>query len=453
MNTPESLRQVVGASGSTFVVHWFRRDLRLEDNASLYHALGSGHMVLCVFLYDPNILGRLEDRDDARVDFIHRQTTRLQSELRVLNSALWAYHADPVAFFQALSELPGFQGVYANRDYEPQARERDRKVYDVLVDKGFFFKAFKDQVLFEKSEVVKADETPYTVFTPYMKRWKQKRAEGDIPYFDVPSRAGALFSEGMGHLPSLESMGFVPSPLEFPPSDLDLNVVRGYAQYRDLPSLRGTTRLSVHLRFGTVSLRQLVRSAEIHSENWLNELIWREFYMMILYHYPYSVERSFKPAYDAIQWETNEAHFEAWCSGKTGYPLVDAGMRELNATGFMHNRVRMVVASFLTKHLLIDWRWGERYFARKLLDFELSSNVGGWQWAASSGCDAAPYFRVFNPELQQQRFDPQWEYIRRWVPEWNTPYYPKPIVDHRFARERVLARFKQALDSIPNPQP
>jgi len=453
MNVPEDLRQALDAANSPFVIHWFRRDLRLEDNHALYEALGSGHKVLCVFLFDPIILDRLEDRDDARVDFIHRQVTRLQGELKALQSNLWAVYTDPLAFFEALSARPGFQGLYANRDYEPQARERDRKIYEVLENKGLFFKGFKDQVLFEKNEVVKADGSPYTVFTPYMKRWKQKRAEGEIPCFDVQSRASALFSKGSGSLPSLASMGFVASTLDFPPSELDVQVLQGYSAHRDLPAIKGTTRLSVHLRFGTVSLRQLIRSAEIHSEKWLNELIWREFYMMILYHFPQSVERSFKPAYDAIEWEVNEAHFEAWCSGKTGYPLVDAGMRELNATGFMHNRVRMVVASFLTKHLLINWRWGERYFARKLLDFELSSNVGGWQWAASSGCDAAPYFRVFNPELQQQRFDPQFEYIRRWVPEWNTSRYPKPIVDHRFARERVLARFKQALDSMPNPQP
>ncbi len=445
MSALKSLEALMKADAEPWVAHWFRRDLRLEDNKALDAALRSGHKVVCFFLFDPEILDGLEDRDDARVTFIRDRLVEIDRLLRERASRLLAFYIKPLNFFEVLSRSESFAGLYANRDYEPYALQRDQAVFELLKQGGKAFKGFKDQVIFEKSEVVKADGAPYTVFTPYMKRWKQLFRAEQLATVDSSGFDAAWMPVVEAAIPTLEEMGFRRSNLEFPPSKISPDRISNYEQQRDIPSVLGTSRLSLHLRFGTISIRSVVAAALKYSEKWLNELIWREFYMMILYHFPHSVSRSFKPAYDRIAWEDPSSNFEAWCQGRTGYPLVDAGMRELNETGFMHNRVRMVAASFLTKHLLIDWRLGERYFARKLLDFELSSNVGGWQWAASSGCDAAPYFRVFNPELQMQRFDPQNRYILKWVPELHTPSYPKPIVDHRFARERVLLRFKEAL--------
>jgi deoxyribodipyrimidine photo-lyase len=378
--------------------------------------------------------------------FIHDAIKALKAKYQSFGSDLKVFYGEPKAIFQKLISDDKIAQVYTNRDYEPYAIERDKAIFQLLQKKEIELIGAKDHVIFEKSEVVKDDLKPYTVFTPYSKKWKAKLNAFYLKSYPNEKYTDELLKTEAQNLISLAEMGFSSKQnREFPTNDLSQLSIERYGELRDIPSIRGTSRLSVHLRFGTISIRALAQIALKKNEHFLNELIWRDFYQMIIYHFPNSVHQSFKPQYDRIVWENNEAHFKAWCEGKTGYPIVDAGMRELNQTGFMHNRVRMITASFLTKHLLIDWRWGETYFAEKLQDFELASNVGGWQWAASSGCDAAPYFRVFNPELQTQKFDKELKYIKQWVPEFGTSKYPKPIVEHKFARERVLARFKEGL--------
>jgi deoxyribodipyrimidine photo-lyase len=428
------------------VIHWFRRDLRLEDNAALYAALQENESVQPIFIFDDEILSQLEDKEDARVEFIYEQILRLQQELSKFGAELWVFNGKPLEVFKQLTETYLIKKVYANRDYEPYALHRDKEIFDFLSAKEIVFIGKKDHVIFEKSEIVKDDGKPYTVYTPYSKKWKSKLNQfylssyPTMKYVGNFNRANGIFS-----LPTLADLGFLKTSLEFPKSDVKSNLLIKYEETRNFPWLIGTSRLSIHLRFGTVSIRELAREGLKYSEKWLNELIWRDFYQMILFHFPHIVHASFKPKYDFIEWRNDETEFELWCQGTTGYPIVDAGMRELNTTGFMHNRIRMVVASFLTKHLLIDWRWGERYFAAKLLDFDLASNVGGWQWAAGSGCDAAPYFRVFNPYEQTRKFDSNYAYIKKWVPEYDTTNYPLPIVEHAFARKRVLEVYKKAL--------
>jgi len=420
---------------------WFRRDLRLADNAGLYHALRSGMPVLPLFIFDTVILEQLGDPRDRRVDFIHQTLQQLREELEKAGGSLLVLHGDPQKLFKKLQ--PG--AVYTNHDYEPYARERDSQIRKMMESRGVAFHTFKDQVIFEKDEVIKDNGEPYTVFTPYSRKWKA--ALKPFYYQRYPAERYLKHLKRIGSLPmpSLREIGFSSSGASFPPRVIRQSVISQYHHTRDFPAVAGTTQLSVHLRFGTVSIRKLVQVAVKKNDTWLNELIWRDFYHMILWHFPHVASGAFKSAYDHITWRNNEAEFKAWCEGRTGYPIVDAGMRELNKTGFMHNRVRMIVASFLTKHLLIDWRWGEAYFAEKLLDFDLAANNGGWQWAAGSGCDAAPYFRVFNPTLQTQKFDPDEKYIRTWVPEAGTPQYPAPIVDHAQARERALHTYKKAL--------
>jgi deoxyribodipyrimidine photo-lyase len=374
--------------------------------------------------------------------------TVLQQQLSALGSSIMVKLGKPKEIFESLAQQYIIKAVYTNHDYEPYAIKRDHEIAELLRSKGISFHSFKDQVIFEKDEVTKDDLKPYTVFTPYMKKWKSKLTTNHLMPHPTQNYNNNFFQTATIPLPTLADIGFLPSSIDFPGSEIIPAVIQHYSEQRDIPSIKGTSRLSVHLRFGTVSIRSLVAQAQRLNEKWLNELIWREFYMMILYHFPHVVNRAFKPAYDRIPWSNNETHFKLWCEGKTGYPIVDAGMRELNRTGFMHNRVRMITASFLTKHLLIDWRWGEAYFAKKLLDFELSSNNGGWQWSASSGCDAAPYFRVFNPYEQTKKFDPQLKYIKQWIPEFDELNYIKPIVDHKFARERVLSTYKKALGEI-----
>lgn len=426
-------------------IFWFRRDLRLEDNHALYKALQTGIPVLPIFIFDMNILDHLEDKDDARVTFIWHEIKRIDLELQKIGSGLRVYHATPLVVFQNLVEEFSLKGVYANRDYEPYARQRDEAVYHFLQARDIPFKAVKDQVIWEKDEVCKANGEPYTVFTPYARSWKQKLDGLDLPTY--PSEiTGSYYRGNRWPILSLSDLGFVTSSIKFPQRHIDDQVILNYHQTRDYPGLvHGTSHLGIHLRFGTVSVRHLVLLAKKMNGIFLNELIWREFYMMILWHFPQVVRTSFKPAYDRIPWRDDPKAFEAWCTGHTGYPMVDAGMRELNATGYMHNRVRMITASFLTKHLLIDWRWGEAYFARRLLDFELSSNNGGWQWAAGTGCDAAPYFRVFNPTIQAEKFDPDRIYQRRWIPDLDMPSYPAPIVEHTMARDRAILTYRTAL--------
>ena len=435
-------------SNTPIVLFWFRRDLRLDDNAGLYEALKQNMNVLPIFLFDSEILNKLDNKQDARVHFIHHQLTVLQQQLSALGSSIMVKLGKPKEIFESLAQQYIIKAVYTNHDYEPYAIKRDHEIAELLRSKGISFHSFKDQVVFEKDEVTKDDLKPYTVFTPYMKKWKSKLTTNHLMPHPTQNYYNNFFQTAAIPLPTLADIGFLPSSIDFPGSEIIPAVIQHYSEQRDIPSIKGTSRLSVHLRFGTVSIRSLVAQAQRLNEKWLNELIWREFYMMILYHFPHVVNRAFKPAYDRIPWSNNETHFKLWCEGKTGYPIVDAGMRELNRTGFMHNRVRMITASFLTKHLLIDWRWGEAYFAKKLLDFELSSNNGGWQWSASSGCDAAPYFRVFNPYEQTKKFDPQLKYIKQWIPEFDELNYIKPIVDHKFARERVLSTYKKALGEI-----
>jgi len=426
---------------STSTVFWFRRDLRLQDNAGLYHALRENKDVVPVFIFDTTILDELDDKADRRVEFIHNSLTVIQQQLIELGSSLLVFHGDPIDIFKSLKP----KAVYTNHDYEPYARKRDEQVKNILSKSGAEFKTFKDQVIFEKDEVVKDDGKPYTIFTPYSRKWKSNINTFYLKSFPTEKYFGSFKKTNPKPLPSLAELGFEANELPFPERVIKQSIVVKYDQQRNFPAIEGTTKLSVHLRFGTVSIRKLSQLAQKKNEVWLNELIWRDFYHMILWHFPQVEKESFKPSYDKIEWRNNEKEFKVWCEGKTGYPIVDAGMRELNTTGFMHNRVRMIVASFLTKHLLIDWRWGEAYFAKKLLDFDLAANNGGWQWAAGSGCDAAPYFRVFNPTLQTEKFDPELKYIKKWVPELGTNEYPKPIVEHTLARNRVLKVYKEAL--------
>lgn len=429
-------------------IFWFRRDLRLHDNAGLYHALKSGNPVQCVFIFDENILSKLKKGEvDKRVSFIHQQIVRLSSELQKFGASIAVYHdTSEKAWEKIITDFP-VKFVFTNHDYEPYARKRDAAVGKSLLSKGIEFFTCKDQVIFEKDEVVKDDGKPYTVFTPYKNKYRKKLNEFYLRSYPTEKYFPNFLQRKQGAIPSVSELGFINGNVDFPEAFIQVGTIIHYKAQRDFPAIRGTSLLSVHFRFGTISVRQLFQGAtdETNDETWTNELIWREFYMQILWHFPHVAKSSFKSEYDRIEWRNNESEFAAWCEGETGYPLVDAGMRELNETGFMHNRVRMVVASFLVKHLLIDWRWGEAYFAEKLLDFDLSANNGGWQWAAGSGTDAAPYFRIFNPTEQQKKFDPEFIYIKKWVPEFGTSDYPEPIVDHKLARERCLIVYKNAL--------
>ncbi|MFD0748672.1 cryptochrome/photolyase family protein [Mucilaginibacter calamicampi] len=427
-------------------IFWFRRDLRLDDNAGLYHALKSEYPVLCLFIFDNEILDKLSDKKDARVGFIYDTIDHLNDELQKHHSSLLVLHNTPARAWEQVLAKYDVKEVYANHDYEPYAKKRDEDIAALLAKHKVAFKTFKDQVIFEKGEVTKDDGKPYTVFTPYSRKWKDKLNDFYLKSYPTNRYLKNLHQTKALPLPSLKSLGFAKNDQSIPAKTYR-NIIEDYAETRDFPALKGTSHIGIHLRFGTVSIRQLVADANSTTEKtWLNELIWREFYMMILHHFPHTINHAFRPEYDRIIWINNEDQFEAWCNGQTGYPLVDAGMRELNATGFMHNRIRMLTASFLSKHLLIDWRWGERYFAEKLLDYEMASNVGGWQWAAGCGTDAAPYFRIFSPDAQTKKFDPDLKYIKKWVPEYaDFSKYPKPIIDHAFARERCLKAFKTAL--------
>jgi len=443
-------------------IHWMRRDMRLHDNRTLLAALDSGLPVLVAFLFDQDILDRLDNTKDRRVSFIHHEALKLKAELQEVGGDLLAAHGNPTTVWANWIEQLSKNGlnvreVHVGRDYEPYAQERDRQLSHWFDEQGITFKGTKDSVVFEKNEVTKDDGKPYTVFTPYSKKWRKALQPSDYACAHSAERLSQQQLIGIGEMmqqqvPTLEEMGFENVWKEgglIPPTIVEDQLLKAYGEQRDFPSVPGTSRLSVHLRFGTVSIREALRQGLATSEKWTTELIWRDFYQTIVYHFPHSATDSFRPAYDAIPWLNDEEQFEAWCQGKTGYPLVDAGMRELAQTGFMHNRVRMVVASFLCKHLLIDWRWGERFFARHLLDFDLASNAGGWQWAAGSGCDAAPYFRVFNPTSQLQKFDKDLIYVRKWVPEYGTSLYPEPIVDHAMARVRAIETYRSVLK--PNP--
>lgn len=432
-------------SASSVSIFWFRRDLRVHDNAGLYHALKGPNPVVPIFIFDRSILDQLQDKDDARVTFIHQQIEQLKQQFQKVGSDIRVYYGTATEAWTTILNTFNVAAVYTNHDYEPYAIERDLAIQSMAASKGASFHTFKDQCIFEKHEVVKDDGKPYTVFTPYAKKWKAKLKDFYLKAYPSEQYLNHLMPLAQEPMISLEAMGFSLSKLSFPSTEVAQGLIKAYTDKRNFPAIPGTSRLGIHFRFGTISIREKARKARQLNETFLNELIWRDFYMMILFHFPHVASRSFRPEYDRIEWRNNEAEFTAWCEGKTGYPIVDAGMRELNTTGFMHNRVRMIVASFLAKHLLIDWRWGEAYFARKLLDFDLSANNGGWQWAAGSGTDAAPYFRVFNPALQTEKFDKQLEYIKKWIPELHSPAYPKPIVQHELARKRCLEVYKVAL--------
>jgi deoxyribodipyrimidine photo-lyase len=440
-------------------VFWHRRDLRCFDNAGLYHALKGDLPVLPLFIFDTDILAELDDRRDARVTFIHDHLHELAQDYAARGGALLARHGSPPDVWRRLLEEYDIGAVYTNRDYEPYAIERDAAVEQLLAAKGIPLHTYKDHVIFEKGEVMKDNGEPYTVFTPYSRKWRRLlTSRGAVGAFDSEAEASFYLqshpSENyLDHLlgmkpveiPSLRSIGFERSDISFPPKEVPRARIRQYDKTRDFPGMEGTSRLGVHFRFGTISIREKARHARTLNDTYLNELIWRDFYAAILAHFPHVATRAFRPEYDAIAWRNDEAEFELWRQGCTGYPIVDAGMRELQASGYMHNRVRMITASFLTKHLLIDWRWGEAHFAKKLLDFDLASNNGGWQWAAGSGTDAAPYFRIFNPWTQQEKFDPKGVYIKKWAPEYGSDDYPPPMVDHKMARERALAAYKEGL--------
>jgi len=425
---------------------WFRRDLRLNDNTGFFYALQQEKNVLPIFIFDKNILDKLEERADARVEFIHDQVTRLSAELESKGSSLLVKYGDPEAIYKSLLSAYEIEGVYTNRDYEPYAKSRDTAIENLLKEKGVPFFTFKDQLIFEPGEILNGSGEFYKVFTPFSRVWLEKYNKTKFSTLDELNWKNLFQSDSLP-IPNLASMGFQHSEISIPSKTADEELISHYDEKRNFPAVKGTSRLGIHLRFGTISIRKLAKTAASLNATFLNELIWREFYMFILAYNPVVVDRAFKPAYDQIPWRNNEQEFEAWCKGMTGYPIVDAGMRELNETGFMHNRVRMIVASFLTKHLLIDWRWGETYFAKKLLDYELASNNGGWQWAAGTGTDAQPYFRVFNPTSQTEKFDKDLKYIKKWVPEFQTEKYPEPIVDHKFARQRAIDTYKSALNS------
>jgi len=420
---------------------WFRRDLRLEDNVGLFFALESKYPVIPLFIFDEAILDSLP-KNDARVGFIHESLSKINSQLQEMGSSLLVKKGKTQDIWRALLQEFDVKEVFFNKDYEPYAIKRDLAICKLLEANKTSTFLYKDQVIFEEKEITKSDGLPYTVYTPYKNKWLEKyQSLAPVQEYDATEKFGN-FHKNSFIFPTLEQIGFEESSIKVIPHNL--KNVANYHETRDFPALDSTTHLSPHLRFGTVSIRKLVNWASHKNQVFLSELIWREFFMQILFSFPKVVTQNFKSAYDGIQWLNNEEDFKRWCSGTTGYPMVDAGMRELNETGYMHNRVRMVVASFLCKHLLINWQWGEAYFAEKLLDFELSSNVGNWQWAAGTGCDAAPYFRVFNPEIQLKKFDEKGIYIRKWIKEFDLGY-GEQMVEHAFARDRAIATYKAGI--------
>jgi len=428
-------------------IFWFRRDLRLDDNVGFYNALKAEHPVLPIFIFDSEILDELP-KDDARVTFINETLQSMrQTLLDKHGSSIAMFHGKPIDIYKQLIKDYEIDTVYTNHDYEPYATERDNEIRSFLETQEIEFKTYKDQVIFEKNEVVKKDGKPYVVYTPYMRIWKETFKTIDFKIYNTEDDFTALIKDKELPNLSLSDIGFEQSTQRIAPYEVTPTLIQQYEETRNFPAKDSTSRLGPHLRFGTVSVRKMVKKAIAeHNEIFWQELIWREFFMQILWHFPNTSKASFKSKYDRIEWRNNEEEFKKWCEGKTGYPFVDAGMRELNETGFMHNRVRMLVGSFLCKHLLIDWRWGEAYFAEKLHDYDMSSNVGNWQWVAGSGVDAAPYFRIFNPTSQIQKFDKNHEYIKKWVPDYQELTYPQPIVDHKIARERCLQTYKSALN-------
>ena len=431
----------------TVNIFWFRRDLRLDDNVGLYEALNDKYQVLPIFIFDSEILDKLP-KNDARVTFIHDSLQEMKRTLQTKHASdIAIFHGKPINVFRRLTEDYTINTVYTNHDYEPYARERDTEINTFLNSRNCAFKTFKDQVIFEKDDIVKKDGDPYKVYTPYMRKWKERFRSIDIKINKTEDYFNSLIKDIQLPNLSLSDIGFETSSQSIKPYTVTPGLIQRYEETRNFPAKDSTSRLGPHLRFGTVSIRKMLQKAiSEQNEIFWQELIWREFFMQILWHFPHTKDYAFKPKYDRIEWRNNEQEFKLWCEGKTGFPLVDAGMRELNETGFMHNRVRMLVGSFLCKHLLIDWRWGEAYFAEKLHDYEMSSNVGNWQWVSGTGVDAAPYFRIFNPTSQIQKFDKDLKYIKKWVPDFQELTYSQPMVDHKMARERCLKTYKSALN-------
>tara|TARA_B110000503_G_C7155207_1_gene416993 strand:- start:239 stop:1540 length:1302 start_codon:yes stop_codon:yes gene_type:complete len=426
-------------------IFWFRRDLRLDDNCGLFHALQSDKKILPIFIFDKDILHKLP-KDDARVTFLHQELENINNQLLKVNSELSVFHGKPLEILEKLSEQYTIETIFTNHDYEPYAIQRDLEIKEFLTSKKIHFKTYKDQVIFERNEIVKKDGTAYKVYTPFLKKWIEAFKFKGLQFFPSEENLENFIKSKNHPLLTLEAIGFTKSSIKVESYIVSTKLIDNYEETRNFPAKDSTSKLGTHLRFGTVSIRKMVdKASKSNNITFLKELIWREFFMQILWHFPHTAKDSFKPQYDRIIWRNNEQEFKAWCKGETGYPLVDAGMRELNQTGFMHNRVRMLVGSFLCKHLLIDWRWGEAYFGEKLHDYEQSSNIGNWQWVAGTGVDAAPYFRIFNPTTQILKFDKDLNYIKKWVPDFQELTYPTPIVEHKFARERCLNVYKEAI--------
>ena len=426
-------------------IFWFRRDLRLHDNIALFNALKSGEKVLPIFIFDTSILDKLP-KNDARVSFIIKELRSMNEHLKSFDASIDILHGKPIEVFESLIKKYQIASVFTNQDYEPYAIRRDQEILELLKSENISFNSFKDQVIFEKNEITKKDGNPYVVYTPYSKKWIEAYEQINHIHYSSEDLLSQLYTQSKAKELTLEELGFVETNTPIKNYIFNSRIINEYEETRNFPALDNTSKLGPHLRFGTVSVRQMVsRAEEQENKTFLKELIWREFFMQILWHFPHTHKDSFKPKYDRIVWRNNEDDFKKWCNGTTGYPMVDAGMRQLNNTGFMHNRVRMLVGSFLCKHLLIDWRWGEAYFAEKLHDYEMSSNVGNWQWVAGTGVDASPYFRIFNPTSQIKKFDKDFSYIRKWVPDFQELTYPSPMVDHKFARERCLRTYKEAL--------
>ena len=426
-------------------IFWFRRDLRLHDNVALFNALKSGEKVLPIFIFDTSILDKLP-KNDARVSFIIKELRSMNEHLKSFDASIDIYHGKPIEVFESLIKKYPIASVFTNHDYEPYAIKRDQEIKELLSSENINFNSFKDQVIFEKNEITKKDGNPYVVYTPYSKKWIEAYEQINHTHYTSEDLLSQLYTQTKAKELTLEELGFEETNTPIKNYIFNSRIINEYEETRNFPALDNTSKLGPHLRFGTVSVRQMVsRAEEQENKTFLKELIWREFFMQILWHFPHTHKNSFKPKYDRIIWRNNEDDFKKWCNGTTGYPMVDAGMRQLNNTGFMHNRVRMLVGSFLCKHLLIDWRWGEAYFAEKLHDYEMSSNVGNWQWVAGTGVDASPYFRIFNPTSQIKKFDKDFSYIKKWVPDFQELTYPSPMVDHKFARERCLKTYKEAL--------
>ena len=426
-------------------IFWFRRDLRLHDNVALFNALKSGEKVLPIFIFDTSILDKLP-KNDARVSFIIKELRSMNEHLKSFDASIDILHGKPIEVFESLIKKYQIASVFTNQDYEPYAIRRDQEILELLKSENINFNSFKDQVIFEKNEITKKDGNPYVVYTPYSKKWIEAYEQINHIHYSSEDLLSQLYTQSKAKELTLEELGFVETNTPIKNYIFNSRIINEYEETRNFPALDNTSKLGPHLRFGTVSVRQMVsRAEEQENKTFLKELIWREFFMQILWHFPHTHKDSFKPKYDRIIWRNNEDDFKRWCNGTTGYPMVDAGMRQLNNTGFMHNRVRMLVGSFLCKHLLIDWRWGEAYFSEKLHDYEMSSNVGNWQWVAGTGVDASPYFRIFNPTSQIKKFDKDFSYIRKWVPDFQELTYPSPMVDHKFARERCLKTYKEAL--------